>query len=91
MEGNPGHQAAPWGLLTALAPLGLQLLAQGGTNLSLRGSIKRATLNLSQGCSQRTRGPQMRATQASVPGPRVGWGRGGKGRGGIDLRGKWKQ
>lgn len=30
MEGNPGHQAVPWGLLTVLAPLGVQLLGQGG-------------------------------------------------------------
>lgn len=30
VEGNPGHQAVPWGLLTGLAPLGVQLLGQGG-------------------------------------------------------------
>lgn len=59
-------------LTTHTSPQACKCQGRKVTDLRWRGSVKRAAwLELSQGCIQRSRGPQTWSTQASVPGTRA--------------------
>lgn len=75
MEGNPGPQEVPWGLLKVSAPLGLQVPGQGGNPPETEGLREEGhPAKASSRMQPEDKGPQKWATQARAPGPRAGWG-----------------